>query len=162
MGAACGVILMVSLFALAFWEIGKAVMIFAGRASGSDPRLAPESQAMIVALKGIEYLFLAPICLLVYRSLAIYVVDKMKSRCDTKSKAEVAETKYLVTSLMAAVVATDLIGRVLTPDGLTGFAAAYELALLLVLAAYMFLLHHFATCARGDSSWRRGSPPDGS
>ena len=69
----------------------------------------------MVALKGIEYLFLAPVGFLVYRSLAKYIVNKTHDRPDADAKAEIMETKLLVNSLMFAVIVTDLIGRVLSP-----------------------------------------------
>jgi hypothetical protein len=140
-GAACAFALMIFLFAAAFLEIGKSIAVFFHFGSGPDPRVPPESQALMVALKGIEYLFLAPIGFLVYRSLAMYVVDKTRGRTDGNAEAEVTEAKRLVTSLMFAVVATDLIGRVLSPEGFSVRAPVYELALLIVLGAYMFLLH---------------------
>jgi hypothetical protein len=140
-GAACASTLMVLLFALAFWEIGKAVAVFMHLAVGPDSRVPPESQAIMVALKGIEYLFLAPMSFLVYRSLANYVVERARGGSGTSAEEEVTETKRLVTSLMFAVVATDLIGRVLSPEGLLARPPIYELCLLVILAAYMFLLH---------------------
>lgn len=140
-GAFCASALMVSLFAVAFWEIGKAISVFFHFASGPDPRVPPESQAIMVALKGIEYMFLAPMSFLVYRSLANYVVKGTDGGYDAKAEAEVTATKRFVTSLMFAVVATDLIGRVLSPEGLIVRPPIYELVLLVVLGAYMFLLH---------------------
>ena len=141
-GAGCASSLMVLLFAIAFWEIGKAIAVFVHLAAGPDPRVPPESQAIMVALKGIEYLFLAPMSFVVYSSLANYVVERARGGDATSAEEEVTETKRLVTSLMFAVVATDLIGRVLSPEGLLmARPPIYELCLLLILGAYMFLLH---------------------
>jgi hypothetical protein len=141
-GALCASTLMILLFAVAFWEIGKALLVFFHVLSPQDSAVPAESQAMITALKGIEYMFLAPMSFLVYRSLANYVADRVLGHQTPGVEAEVTETKRLVTSLMFAVVATDLIGKALSPEGLTPKAPTYELCLLVVFGAYLFLLHH--------------------
>jgi hypothetical protein len=140
--------LMVLLFAAAFWEMGKGIAVFFHLAAGADPRVPPESQAIMMALKGIEYLFLAPMSFLVYRSLALYVVDRTRGGGKANADVGVIETKGLVTSLMFAVVATDLIGRVLSPEGLIARTPIYELCLLVILGAYIFLLHKMSTTTR--------------
>jgi hypothetical protein len=139
-GSFCASSLMVLIFAAAFWEIGSAIIVFFRSVSTQDPGLPPESPAIIIALKGIEYLFLAPMSFVVYRSLANYVVNKVAGH--SEGEAEVTESKRMVTSLMFAVVATDLMGKALSPEGLSAKAPGYELALLAILGVYIFLLHH--------------------
>jgi hypothetical protein len=141
-GALCAGTLMILLFAVAFWEIGKALLVFFHVLSPRDSAVPLESLAMTTALKGIEYMFLAPMSFLVYRSLANYVADRALGHQTPEVESEVTETKRLVTSLMFAVVATDLIGKSLSPDGLTARAPTYELCLLVIFGAYLFLLHH--------------------
>lgn len=139
-GAFCASSLMVFIFAAAFWEIGRAILVFFHFVSAQDPRQPAESQAIIIALRGIEYLFLAPMSFVVYRSLANYVVNKVGGHGE--GGTEVTESKRMVTSLMFAVVATDLMGKALGPEGLSTKVPGYELALLVILGAYTFLLYY--------------------
>ena len=143
-GAVCASILMILLFVVAFCETGSALLVFFHILSSRDPAVSPESQAMTTALKGIEYMFLAPMSFLVYRSLANYVADRALGHQTPAAEAEVTETKRLVTSLMFAVVATDLIGKGLSPEGLRARAPIYELGLLVIFGGYLFLLHYMA------------------
>jgi len=139
-GALCSGLLMISLFLAAFCEIGSAVLVFFRQFVGNDQRLSLESAVLTTALKGIELLFLAPMSFLVYRSLGNYVASKASGREDPDAEAAVTESKGLVTSLMVAVVATDLVGKVLSPDGLAAHPPIYELLLIVILVAYFYLL----------------------
>ena len=141
LGAACAVVLMFSLFAAAFWEIGRAVFVFFRLANNPQPLVPYESSAIAIALKGIEYLFLAPMSFLVYRGLARYMQDTAQGNAKPGAEAEVTESKRLVTGLMFAVVSTDLIGKMLSPDGLIAKQPVYELCLLVILGGYTFVLH---------------------
>jgi hypothetical protein len=141
-GAVCAGGLMVALFVAAFCEIGTSLLIFFHRIPVRDLTSTPESEAITVALKGIEYLFLAPMSFLVYRSLAIYVADMANGGHNPAARSAVTEAKSLVTSLMIAVVATDLVGKVLSPDGLAQRRPIYELILIVVLGGYYLMLHH--------------------
>jgi hypothetical protein len=60
----------------------------------------------------------------------------------------VTEAKSLVTSLMIAVVATDLVGKVLSPDGLAQRRPIYELILIVVLSGYYLMLHYIGKSER--------------
>ncbi len=143
-GAICAGVLMISLFVAAFWEIGGAVFVFFRILPSRNPKFASDSDALVVALKGIEYLFLAPMSFLVYRNLAIYVAAQVTGSENSQAEVAVTETKGLVTSLMIAVVATDLVGKALSPEGLAERPPVYELTLMVVLGAYFFLLHWVA------------------
>ncbi len=140
LGAFCSGVLMISLFLAAFFEIGSAVLNFFRKFPNQNPSLSIESELITAALKGIELLFLAPMTFLVYRSLANYIASKTSGVDDTEAEAAVTESKGLVTSLMAAVVATDLVGRVLSTDGFTSHPPIYELLLIVVLVGYFYLL----------------------
>jgi hypothetical protein len=139
-GAVCSGVLMIALFSAAFCEIASAVLTFFRKFPNQLPGLSLESELITAALKGIELLFLAPMTFLVYRSLANYIACKTTGRENPEAEAAVTESKALVTSLMAAVVATDLVGKVLSPDGFASHPPIYELLLIIVLVGYFYLL----------------------
>jgi len=147
-GAVCAGGLMIAIFIAAFCEIGTSLLIFFHRIPVRELMSTPESEAITVALKGIEYLFLAPMSFLVYRSLAIYVADMANGGHNPAAKCAVTEAKSLVTSLMIAVVATDLVGKVLSPDGLAQRRPIYELILIVVLSGYYLMLHYIGKSER--------------
>lgn len=143
-GAICAGLLMAAMFGAGFWELAAGVRIFFGLMPSPQAGARPESEAIVVALKGIEYLFLAPMGFLVFQAIVNYVTVRRTHPVGQELKnaeAAVADTKALVINLMIAVVATDLVGRALAPDSPTTSPPVYELVLFSLLIGYLAVLH---------------------
>src|SRR5262249_42027772 len=68
LGGSVAYVLMIALFVVGFWEIGKGIyIVFLG--NSSVPEGTRESAALEISLKGLEFLFLAPLTYLTLLSL---------------------------------------------------------------------------------------------
>jgi hypothetical protein len=99
--------------------------------------------AIAQVVKGIELLFLAPLAFIVVLGVRRYLKDKFfHVRSKGHGNLLLLEAKALVVSLLMAVVATDLISKILSVGGLTYEAAITESLVIIVLGAYYFALEH--------------------
>ncbi|MFH1679873.1 MAG: hypothetical protein ABIH26_04435 [Candidatus Eisenbacteria bacterium] len=163
--------LMVAIFFMGFRESGRGILIYFGRAPADLHGMTPESKALQMCLKGLEFFFLAPLAFLILQSLAKYIVSILRNQTDQEStgsdgdergaspdrrlaereehaaKCKVIGVKALVVGLMIATLATDLVGRALSREGLTYEIALSQAAVIAVLMAYVFLLERLAISA---------------
>ena len=147
----------VALAGVALWEIGAAAVQYVSSSASheSDP-LRP---LVAHVLKGVELLFLAPLAYLVVLILGDYLrcIVVYSPRTD-KVHEEVLDLKCLTTSLLIAVVATDLVQKVLSESGLTPDAAVYEGLVVVTLALFLAVLQrrpkspHASPSTPGDGS----------
>jgi hypothetical protein len=126
---------------VAVFEIGRGLLIF-GVSELQGP--GPEGHGHVVVastLKGIELLFLSPMPYLIVRAIGDYLKHVIARRPETNDAPhELKALKVMTTTLMIAVVATDLVQRTLAPGDLTPATALYESLVILVLSLYIVVL----------------------
>src|SRR5882724_7640237 len=111
---------MLGLFVAAFWQFGQAIWIlleFLPPPKG----MTIEGSGIERTIRGVELLFLAPLGYLVLTSLAQYCFKGG----DPAAKAQLAGVKGLVLGLLIALIASDLVDRILK-NGLEYQAAFAE------------------------------------
>ena len=98
-------------------------------------------------LKTLEYFFLAPLGLLTFRALAAFVVAQLRApdRGEPTTEERSAESrlhtlKTSIAGLIAALLATDLVSRVLATEGTRLADLDAELATLIVILVYVWIL----------------------
>jgi len=94
-------------------------------------------------LKGLEFLFLSPLPFMIVYSVGRYLGSLLDFAQETKRRSllgEIVSVKALIISLIIAIIATDLVSKILAADGLTRDAALYECLVILVLGAYLVVL----------------------
>jgi len=106
---------------------------------------ANDDVAVQFALKGIESIFVAPVGFLAIHCISIYIMRRMKAgRCgeiDNVDDRPVAELKAWTLSLMIAVVATDLIGRLVGKTPFERERVIAECVVITVLAAVWWMVY---------------------
>lgn len=151
LGSVLSCVLMLALFVIGFWLIVQAVVAngrflidhpvgHSAPSTGNDPR-----HITVAILHGLEFFFLAPLPALVFVSLARFfrsfgvasgaptsAIDE--ARCSNR----LHRVKALVVGLMAASVASDLLGRSL--QGLSLEATIAESIALIVLVLFWYAL----------------------
>ncbi len=139
--------------ALGFLVLTGLLTIFKGVYSGlvsAVRNLAHPSAAMFSeqpahqVIRGVELLLLAPLAFLVLVNLARYVKAWMDKEDDERAKADLLGIKALVVGLLIAMVATDLVGKILSEDGLDRSSALFESLVIGVLTVYCFGLEWLA------------------
>ena len=95
-------------------------------------------------IEGVELLLLAPLAYIVLVNLARYVHTWMIRKSDEKAKASLLGVKALVVGLLIAMIATDLVGKVLSDNGLDPTSAIFESLVIGVLIIYCFELEWVA------------------
>ena len=128
------------LAAAGFVELGTALRLFFYPPAGSNQQ--PE-QALILALKGLEFLFLAPLPVIVVYGVASQLIwmtrDPKSSEEPAGRQGALTEAKQLVIGLMIAVIGSALIGR-LVSNTLDLSSALGGAAIIVALTAYVFVL----------------------
>jgi len=112
--------------------------------------------SIVFTLKGLEFLFLSPLAFLTIRSVTNYIRSMTFSKPGpvldsdyqerlvkmAHAKAELHDVKSLVVMLMAAIVATDLIGKLLQDDPPATIENIFaESLVFVVLVGYVGILH---------------------
>ena len=92
---------------------------------------------LVYALRGFEYLFLAPLPYLVFHSLIKYVATFRQPGASEDAEHQVRRAKSLIVSLMVAVIATDLVSKILGPEGVV---AGAEVLVMAALVGYILVL----------------------
>lgn len=136
-------ILMAILMFIGFYEMYKGVSIFFNLSHMPEHTASKESSILAFTLKGLEFLFLAPLGFLTLLSMAKYIAN-MQSPDHTEADRGILEVKALIVSLMIAIIATDLIARVLSGRGLTYEVTLTGSLFIAVLGAYFVSLHKLA------------------
>ena len=140
LGAGISYLIMVALFSIGFFEISKAILVFYGFSAASDVGMSKESSVLEMSLKGLEFLFMAPLSFLVLGNLKRYVSKSQKHADQSLARHELANAKIPIVSLMIAIVSTDLVAKILRKDGLTYQAVITEGAIIIIMVGYLFLL----------------------
>jgi hypothetical protein len=129
---------LVGLATAGFIELGSALKLFF---LPSDPNQS--EQALIVALKGLEFLFLAPLPFIVVYAVTSQLIwitrDSKSSHEDAGREGALIEAKQLVIGLMIAVIGSALIGK-LVSGTLDLPSAIGGAAVIVALTAYVFVL----------------------
>lgn len=133
---------MLFLFIAGFSEMGKAVIVFFRHSSWISDTEQPHALVLTDTLKGLEYLFLAPLGYLVFLSLTKYLQSKVEADDNPHAERDVLGIKSLIANLMIAVITTDLVSKILSPGGLSRDMAVNELLVMAMLAGYVYLLEH--------------------
>jgi uncharacterized protein YacL len=143
--AACASsVLMGGLLITGVFEVGKGCLVYFGWYSLPAGILSREASTLHFAIRGIELLLLAPLAFLVLLSLARYIDSSRKSTVDERTRCDLLRVKALSVGLLIAVVAADLVGKILSHDGLSYTAAVSESLVIVVLGAYFFILEKLA------------------
>lgn len=134
-GAVASAVIMLALAAAGFIEMGRGVIQQFSSATGHEQ--PNEGSPVGLVLKGLELIFLAPMAYLTFLTLWRYVEGNRKGVVDSSLRRQVMEIKSLIVGLIIAVVATDLLGDVLSPIG-AGYESAITGCLIIaVLGAYV-------------------------
>jgi hypothetical protein len=102
----------------------------------------PEATGIQWAIHGLEFLYLAPLAFMVLYSLTRYIEShtaKDQATAMTETRRDLLHVKGLVISLLIAVIATDLVGKMLG-RGLGMAEAISESVVVVVLMGYFALL----------------------
>lgn len=109
------------------------------------------NEALIACIHGLEFVFLAPLCYFLVRSLARLVEEYVHHQSPGEdAKADLIEVKSLVIGLLSSVLAADLVGHALNSSGLS-FAIGFEIVIMTILCLNYFGLHILAHMARNGS-----------
>jgi hypothetical protein len=125
--------------ALTFW------LSFTGSVAGLPGGSEPAAKALALTLKGLEFVFLAPLPLLVLHTIRDYTWHLTPGRPTSGDERIVAhsrldEVKSLIISIMVAVIATDMVSRVLGNSPFGYDQAVPRLLAFVALAGYLLLL----------------------
>ena len=135
--------LMAVLFVAGFWMFVRAIAKFSWRTHVPEGTEA-DAFALVEALRGLEYFFLAPLGYLVFLTLIRYVESTVNTgsdpHADQRSEKQMVAVKVLIINLLLAIVATDLVSKVLGPKGLSVEAAGTEVFVMSAFAGYFLLL----------------------
>ena len=99
-----------------------------------------ESELIAVAIRGIELLLLAPLGYFLLVSLAIYASTCRNPGIDIDARGKLLAVKALSVGMLIGVISTDMVGRILTADGISYKAAICECLAIMVLGAYFTLI----------------------
>jgi hypothetical protein len=125
------VLFMLGLFVVSFILIGHAFIVLV---------TATSSQALITVLQGLEYLLVAPLPFLLFWALLRYIPKLTRGGGIEGTDHEIRSIKVLMMSLMISVVATELVGKIVSPSTFTFQEAAPRLLTIMVFAAYLLAL----------------------
>lgn len=128
--ACCAALIMIILHILGFWEIAKGILIFCRLIEPQPGITSTEKVTLEMVFKGIEFIFLGTVAYFVLFSLGQY--------SEHSDKAKFIGAKALVIGLLVAVIATDLVSKILKPDGLDFNSAIYESLVIFVLSLFYF------------------------
>jgi hypothetical protein len=135
--------LMAMLFVAGFWMFVRAIANFSWRTRVPEGT-ETNAFALVDALRGLEYFFLAPLGYLVFLTLIRYLENTVKSGSDPheeqRSEKQMVAVKVLIINLLLAIVATDLVSKILGPKGLSVEAAGTEVFVMGAFAGYFLLL----------------------
>ncbi len=150
-------IVSVFLLGVGVFYLGKAVFCaFAG-----------PHDAVATAVRGVEFLLLAPLGFFVVDGLLRYTSalsehitgSKPTPHDERQARRQLLVAKGFTVSFLAAAVAAALVGGVLSPSGLTVPQAAAGGLVLLGLLGLLFLLDHAsATCTADAHNQDKGGP----
>ena len=143
--SAAAVVVLLGISFLEFWHA-------LGARSGTQSH-----ETFQFAIKGVEHLFLAPLPFLVVCGVLRYVEalrprhlwfsSKSEDRHDAQSKArsELVFLKAFTVSLFIAAIGASLVGRALSPEGLTIEVTISSILVIAVLGAYYYTLETLST-----------------
>ena len=137
-------LLMALLFAAGFVTISRAIWLFSLELFGHESA-GPRTHPLVESLRGLEYLFLAPLGYMIFLTLIRFLEGLVKID-DHPQKEKAAERqmmtmKTLMVNLLVAVVATDLVSKILGSGNLTLEVAIPELLVMTLFLGYLVLLH---------------------
>ena len=138
-----GALLTVALLAIALFGMVSGVAGYFGL-TGVDATVEPTAAVLAACIRGVELLFLAPLPFLLPLSLGRYIRDSKEDSDDRQSKADLLSMKALTTGLLIAILASDVVGRALSHQGLHYEAAVSSSLVIAVLGAYFFGLERQA------------------
>lgn len=144
-GLLAGLVLMAAFVIGGLALIGRAAIVLL-RSTQSDA--GTHEMALVQALSGIEYLFLAPLAFLVFLTLVRFVKKMVFG--DINALGGYRVVKSLVINLMIAIIATDLVQKTVGQPGLTLNVACTELLVIVVFAGYVLLIERAGTRERRE------------
>jgi uncharacterized protein YacL len=127
-------------------------------AAASGPSSSERAAHQVI--RGVEILLLAPLAYFVLVNLARYVQTWKSGDDDEKAKSNLLGVKALVVGLLIAMVATDLVGKILSEKGLDEQSALLECLVILVLTAYCFGLELIAARVLKTRALRQPTEPN--
>ena len=138
------------MLALAAMEFYKSCTIGFGSTIPGDG-MEHDKAALITAIHGLEFVFLAPLCYFLIRSLGRQVFEYLdRNSPGSDAKADLVEVKSLIIGLLGGVVAADLVGRAINEKVALGVHTWIELALLAILCGNYYVLHLVAQSIRKE------------
>jgi hypothetical protein len=130
---------MAGLLSVGLWKLLHAGLVFwpAGSTSATE-------EALREAISGFEFLLLAPLGYFLLLSLARYASRRKEGQAGHKAKAELLTVKALGAGLLVAVLAANLVGRLLDATPPNIIVVLLECLAIVVIAVYSFLLELLA------------------
>jgi hypothetical protein len=161
LAAFAAAIVLLLLLAVGLWEMIRGVAVFWHLAERPAMYASEDAAALQMAARGLEFLFLAPLGFLLVFGVTHYVAarvappdDSLEEHRDSRlqrleeARLDLLVVKAFTVSLFAAVVAAGLVGRALTPAGLSYSDAISGSLVLVVLASYFVVLEKLIGEAR--------------
>jgi hypothetical protein len=152
----CGGAVMLCLLGIGLWEMAHGVLVYVGWMGLPAEYAARDVGALQMAARGLEFLFLAPLGLLlvfgttryVWSQLALQGVKGGRGDDVEVVRADLLVVKAFTISLFVAVLAANVVGRALTDEGLDYMQAISSSIVIGVLATYFLFLERLISTSR--------------
>lgn len=141
-GFSCfGVVLFAAFASIAIWESVNAVTTYLTAELNSSGSKEHVSLALRDGIKAVEFMLLAPLSLLLSTAIGKYVVTISDGSANWKSAfGAVSGVKVFSASLLASIVAVDLVGSVLEKARLDESQVGLKIAIFVALLIFVFVL----------------------
>ena len=133
-------VFMIALFGAGFKLIAYAIGVFFGIVAPSASSADVASLALVGVLQGLEYLFVAPLAFLLFRTFIPYIKSFNHGGDRATADQEIRRIKILIISLVISALATDLVSKILGPTAAALTAAAPGLLAIVVFSGYLVVL----------------------
>lgn len=140
---------LLSFLGAAALECFKAVKLYwwANEASASGEYSSKGIEAIALSLKAVEYILVAPLPYLFLIAIGNYLLKVGDLSLNKESQQDlvvaqklVAGVKSFATALLASIIAVDMTGAVLKSEYLDIFSVLPQIAILLVICLYLYVL----------------------
>lgn len=137
---------MLTLIGVGLYSIFKGCLMFFKIITHEDQSLTHEAAALESAIRGLEFLFLAPLVYLLLLSVTRYLVSMHGSSSHEsgnnqplKARSDLLIVKAFNITLIIAVIAASLMGRAISVNGLTYENTLCGVLLIIVLVIYVVI-----------------------
>ena len=133
-------LIMFVLFVCGFYEILVALKIFFNAAPLPDIYSTKDAAVLKIAIRALEFFFLAPLPFLLVWSLSRYIRDMYKGMPSDEERFNLIIVKALEITLFISIIGATIIAKSLGKEGLDYTTAISGSMVIIVFGAYLFLL----------------------